>query len=59
MYDIITIMKVAVNGRADVIVITSETETDSEEADGTLVEATAASYKTEDAATKLVRQMLL
>lgn len=52
-------MKVAVNGRADVIVITSETETDSEEADGTLVEATAASYKTEDAATKLVRQMLL
>lgn len=59
VYDIITIMKAAVNGGADVIVITSETETASVAADGALIEAKAASYKMEDAAAKLVRQMLL
>ena len=59
VYGIITVMKAAVNGGADVIVITSETETASVEADGALIEAKAASYKMEDAAAKLARQMLL
>lgn len=57
VYDIITVMKAAVNGGADVIVIISETT--SAEADGALIEAKAASYKMEDAAAKLARQMLL
>lgn len=52
-------MKAAVNGRADVTVIISETETASAEADGALIEAKAASCKMEDAATKLARQMPL
>lgn len=59
VYDIITIMKAAVNGGADVIVIVSETETDSAEAGGVLIEAKAASCKMEDAAAKPTKQMLL
>lgn len=58
IYDIITIMKTAVTGRADVIVIIPETETASVEVDGALIEIKATSCKVEDAAAKLARQML-
>lgn len=42
MYDFITIMKAAVSGRADAIVIISEIKTATVEADGTLIVAKAA-----------------
>jgi len=42
VYDFITIMKVAVSGRADAIVIISEIKTATVEADGTLIVAKAA-----------------